>query len=113
MDLEQHSVGSVRVTIIHEPRVDAKSGGELHAAIRQLIDGGDRRIVIDLSAVRFIDSTGLGALVASFKHMGKSGQLVLCGVCDAVVTLFKLTRMDKVFRLFPSREAAVAAIAEV
>jgi anti-sigma B factor antagonist len=110
MDLEQTKIGDVLVAAVHETRVDGRAGSELLAVLRSCIDGGDRRIVVDLSEVAFIDSTGLGALVATLKHLGRGGQFALCGVGDAVATLFKLTRMDKVFKLYPSREAAVSAV---
>ena len=110
MDLEQTKIGDVLVATVLESRVDGRAGGELLATLRGFIDGGDRRIVVDLSDVSFIDSTGLGALVATLKHMGRGGELALCGVGDAVGTLFKLTRMDKVFRLYPNRDAAVSAM---
>ena len=113
MEVEQVKVGDVLVANVLEARVDGRAGGELLALLRQSIDGGNRRIVIDLAEVTFIDSTGLGALVATLKHMGRSGELAICGVGDAVATLFKLTRMDKVFRVFPDRDAAVSALAGV
>jgi anti-sigma B factor antagonist len=71
---------------------------------------GVTRFVIDLSGVEFIDSTGLGALVAVLKVSGRGG-MVVAGAQDSVVTLFKLTRMDKVFRMFPSSKEAAAALA--
>lgn len=112
MDIEYSKMGNVVVTTVREARVDAASGGDLHHALCRCIDAGENKIVLDLSEVNFIDSTGLGALVASLKHMGKTGQLVLCGLGDAVITLFRLTRMDKIFRLFPDPAAAVSALAE-
>jgi anti-sigma B factor antagonist len=110
MHLEHNTIRSVLVTEVLEPRVDAKSGSELLREVCRVIDGGRRQIVLDLSKVAFIDSTGLGTLVASLKHMGKSGQLVLCGVSGSPSTLFRLTRMDRVFRIYPDRDAAITAI---
>ena len=80
----------------------------------QLIDyvnKGNRSIVLDMNAVSFIDSSGLGALVSSLKVIGKDGDLVLCGTGGTVNSMFKLTRMDKVFRMFGTAEEAVAALA--
>jgi anti-sigma B factor antagonist len=61
--------------------------------------------------VRFIDSSGLGAIVSMLKLIGREGDLVLCGVTDPVMSLFKLTRMDRVFQMFPSEHDALAALA--
>jgi anti-sigma B factor antagonist len=68
-------------------------------------------MVLDLGAVSFIDSSGLGALVSSLKSMGKNGDLVICGAQSAVASMFKLTRMDKVFRMYPSAQEAASALA--
>ncbi len=112
MMIEATKCGTVLVAAVLEPRVDARTGSALHAALRSRISDGDRRIVLDLKSVRFIDSTGLGALVASLKHVGIGGALVLCGVSESVGTLLKLTRMDKLFRCFPTRDLAVTALTE-
>jgi anti-sigma B factor antagonist len=110
MRIEEHPMGEVMVASVLEARVDARTGGDLKASIVKCVDSGHRRIVLDLTTVSFIDSTGLGALVASLRHVGRGGDLVLCGVNEAVTTLLKLTRMDKVFRTFPTRVEAVAAL---
>ena len=67
-------------------------------------------IVLDMSDVTFIDSSGLGALIASLKIIGDDGELVLCGARDTVESMFKLTRMNKVFRMFGSPEEAVSSL---
>ena len=72
---------------------------------------GHHVIVLDLAAVRFMDSSGLGAMVSTLKLLGRDGNLVVCGVTDPVMNLFKLTRMDRVFPMFPSESDALDALA--
>jgi anti-sigma B factor antagonist len=76
-----------------------------------LVSRGVSRFVIDMSGVDFIDSTGLGALVAVLKVSGRNGAVVVAGAQAPVVMLFKLTRMDKVFRMYPSNAEAATALA--
>jgi anti-sigma B factor antagonist len=58
-----------------------------------------------------MDSTGLGALVSALKTGGPPRVVALAGAREAVATLFKLTRMDKVFRMFGTVTEAAAALA--
>jgi anti-sigma B factor antagonist len=60
--------------------------------------------------VDFIDSSGLGAIVSALKTIGRNGDLVLCGIKETVMSLFRLTRMDRVFRIFTDQGEATAAL---
>ncbi len=74
------------------------------------IEAGRSRLVLDLGKVSFIDSTGLGALVGLLKRVGMRGELVVCGVQPSVEQMFRLTRMDRVFRIFRTADEAVAQL---
>lgn len=67
-------------------------------------------VVIDMQAVDFVDSSGLGALVSVLKLLGTGGRLALAGVGAQTRTIFKLTRMDKIFALPASVDEAVASL---
>ena len=64
-------------------------------------------MVLDLSQVDFIDSSGLGAIVASMKQLGKERPLHLAGLTPIVSKVFALTRMERVFKIFKSPHEAV------
>jgi anti-sigma B factor antagonist len=110
MQLEERHVEKTLVIKILEPRLDAKLAGEFKEKIADYIRQGDSQIVLDLSAVTFVDSSGLGAIVSCLKMLRGQGQLVLSGLLATVMSTFKLTRMDKVFRMFPTQAEAVAAL---
>ena len=67
------------------------------------------RIVLDVSRVNCLDSSGLGAVVAAMKLLGPKNRLELTGLTPTVEKVFRLTRMDSVFRIHESVEAAEAA----
>ena len=71
------------------------------------IDSFQKIIILDLTQVNFIDSSGLGALVAAFKLLPAEGKLLICGAGENVRHLFKLTRMDSIFSLYPNVSRAV------
>ena len=110
MRFEQTMVGNVLVAKVLDSRIVADVAPRFKHQLIDYITKGNRSIVLDMRAVSFIDSSGLGALVSSLKVIGRDGDLVLCGTGGTVASMFKLTRMDKVFRMFSTTEEAVAAL---
>jgi anti-sigma B factor antagonist len=110
MQLEEKPGGSYTVVTVVDTRIDAQAADDFRAEITRIAQAGRRRILLDLTEVRFVDSTGLGAIIASLKQLGPDGDLAICGAHDSVGSLFRLTRMDKVFRIFASQDEAVAAL---
>lgn len=92
-------------------RLDAAVAPAFRQAVLQLVEGGDTRLVLDLAGVEFLDSSGLGSMVSVLKALGSRGALAVCGVHGAVLSLFQLTRMDKVFVIVADRQAALARLA--
>ena len=111
MRFEESKVGDVLVAKVLEGRIAADVAPRFKAHLAEYVGKGNLYIVLDLTAVRFIDSSGLGALVSSLKSMGKDGDLVVAGAHGSVASMFKLTRMDKVFRMYATADEAVAALA--
>ena len=110
MDLRNRSIENLQVVSVPEPRIDAAVAIEFKDAMRAATDGGGDTVVLDLSEVQFIDSSGLGAIVASMKHMGKARKLALAGLTPTVDRVFRLTRMDSVFSVFPTLEDALEGL---
>ncbi|MCD6187662.1 MAG: STAS domain-containing protein [Desulfuromusa sp.] len=93
---------------IEEERMDAHNSGDLKEQMLQLFDEGKCNLIIDLSSVRFIDSSGLGALVSGFKNAGaREGSLKLCCLQPQVRSMFELTRLHRVFEIFANRDEAL------
>ncbi len=111
MRLEIKKSGKVTVLRSLENRMDAKVAADFKAEVRRIVDEGDRWIVFDVSEITFVDSSGLGAIVSSLKMLGNEGDLVIAGACETVLSLFKLTRMDRVFHMFATEKEAVEALA--
>jgi anti-sigma B factor antagonist len=98
------------VTIIEplKARIDASLAVKFKNDVSQIISENDGRIVLNLSNVDFIDSSGLGAIVSLMKSLGGSGNISICNMKDPVMGVFKLTRMDKIFSIYPNEEAALS-----
>lgn len=93
---------------VQEERMDAHNSGDLKEQMLQLFDEGKCNLVIDLGAVRFIDSSGLGALVSGFKNASaREGSMKLCCLQPQVRSMFELTRLHRVFEIFPAMDEAL------
>ncbi|MGH1458482.1 MAG: STAS domain-containing protein [Paracoccaceae bacterium] len=109
MDLSTQETGDVLIVTVNENRIDAAVAIKFKDRMRDLTTEGPARVVLDISAVEFIDSSGLGAIVASMKQLGDKRALELAGLSPTVEKVFRLTRMDTVFSLHKTAEEAVAA----
>ena len=103
--------GDVMVVVIHEKRMDAKLAVPFKNEMLELIDEGHCKIVLNLQDVDFIDSSGLGAMVAVFKAVDGKGDLALTGLRDNTRQLLRMTRMDQVFSLYGQESEAVSTLA--
>lgn len=95
---------------VQDARIDAAVALAFKEAMRNASENAGSRVLLNLENVTFIDSSGLGALVATLKHLTPDRELILSGMTPAVQKVFELTRMDTVFRMFPGAEDALSAI---
>jgi anti-sigma B factor antagonist len=101
MKLNLEKIKGYSVIVIQEERIDAHNSGELKEYILHLIEQGEVDIIVQLEFVRFIDSSGLGALLSGYKHAAaKSGKLALAGSKPQVLSMFELTRLNRVFEIY-------------
>ena len=89
-------------------RLEASNSGELKQKVTDLVNGGQVLILADMSQVDFIDSSGLGALVACLRSASKAGGIFkIASLQEYTRNLFSITRLDRVFELFDERDAAL------
>ena len=93
-------------------RIDASIAPDFKGHMLNWIHEGSTRILLDLYHVEFIDSSGLSVLVSTLKALAGRGELMLCSICETVMNLFRLTRMDRIFKIYPSVEEALKVIKE-
>jgi anti-sigma B factor antagonist len=90
--------------------VDLSTAASLRTRIDEIVDGGTRRLVVDLTAVGFMDSSGLSALVAGMKAMRSAGgELILVCGTESILKVFTVTGLDRVFEIRRSLAEAVDA----
>jgi anti-sigma B factor antagonist len=108
MNLKIEEKNDIVLIRVKEERLDAHNSGDLKLEMNKLFGEGRKNILVDLEDVRFIDSSGLGALVSGFKNaISNQGNLKLAGLQPQVKSMFELTRLHRVFEIFPSSSEAL------
>ncbi len=97
MNLESEHRGDILVIRAVGDRIDAAGAIQFKERMREIIQTPSKRVVLDMSRVVFLDSSGLGAVVAVMKALGPIRRLELSGLTPTVEKVFRLTRMDSVF----------------
>ncbi len=111
--LSEESLGEGRHVVAVRGEIDLFTAPELKQKLTDAIEGGKTRIVVDLSDTTFLDSTALGVLIGTVKRLrAVDGQLAIVNVEANIGKTFEITGLDQIFTILPSRDAAVAALAE-
>jgi anti-sigma B factor antagonist len=109
MELMCEHIGEVMVVVLAGAQLDASTAAEFKSDIAPVLDAHSQ-VVFDLSQLRFVDSSGLGALLSCLRQLhAKGGDLKLCGILPPVRALFDLVRMHRIFHIFDTQEAAIHA----
>ncbi|MGH8548345.1 MAG: STAS domain-containing protein [Methylococcales bacterium] len=108
MNLEVEEIKNSTVLRIKEKRLDAHNSPEFKERVLKLLENGNINIIIEMSEVRFVDSSGLGVLLSGFKNAASmKGGLILTGLQSQVKSMFELTRLHRVFKIYPTLEEAL------
>lgn len=106
--ITDHAIDRRTHVIEVEGQVDLYSAPEFKERTAQVIDQRKTRVIIDLSRVTFMDSTGLGVLIGALKRLRAARAQLLLVVTDYdIERLFELTGLDGTFRVFRSRDEAL------
>jgi len=99
----------VLVIELREDNLDASNVREFRDAVQALM-GERTRVVLDMAGVKFVDSSGLGALISCLRQVnGRRGDFRLCEMSRTVRALFELMRMHRVFNIHDTRTDAVGS----
>lgn len=113
MEIVEEVMDDVLIEIINVDRATLKESEVLKPMMIKRIDEGYRKIVIDLTACEFMDSTFLGVLVNALRRVAKlGGDLRLVGFKPAVQAMFELTRLFRVFESYSDLHEAVGSFSK-
>ena len=108
MQISQKKCGDVLTLLVESERIDATSAVSFKDLIRSAAQTAPPSVILDLSKFIYVDSSGLGAIVNAKKALAPATCLDLCTLSGAVEKVFKLTRMDSVFDIYPGLDQALS-----
>lgn len=104
---QQDMQGSTSVITLKGKLMLGEEAAQLEGLVPQLLKSGRKNLVFDLSGVTHIDSTGIGRFIDTYSRLVPlGGQMRLAGATGAVRDSFRVTRLDTVFKFYPTVEAA-------
>lgn len=107
LSLAEEQAGSTHV-IGAAGELDAASAPALGRRLDAAIDAGHEDLLLDLTGLGFLDSTGLGVLLGAKRRLARAGgRLQIACAVPAVLRVFQTTRLDREFTIVPSREQAL------
>ncbi len=111
LKIAKHSMDGVVVVSLDGRIVLGEESSELRNTVKSLLAEGNKKIILDVGRVGFIDSSGLGTLVAVY-HTAKAqgGKLVLCQLGSKFEELLQMTRLLTVFDSYKTEADAVKAL---
>ncbi|WP_425099915.1 STAS domain-containing protein [Tropicibacter sp. S64] len=111
MKLSTRTLGSVEIVAVDASRIDAAVAIQFKDQMREVLADAADRVILDLEQVDFIDSSGLGAIVAAMKLMPSGRKLELAALTPTVDKVFRMTRMDSIFPIHESVGSAIQSAA--
>lgn len=114
MTFKTTEVDDSEIVVINLPgRVSAESADQLKVYIRELVEKGRYKLVINLAQTTFMDSSGLGALVSKISvTRANNGDVRLANTQEYIANLLELTHLDQVMKSYPTVIDAVRSFKE-
>jgi len=110
MDIAESRRGDI-VILKLGGRLDSGTSNEFQERLLALIDGGEKRLVIDLARIDYVSSAGLRAFLVGAKRLkGAGGKIALCSLKSNIKEVFDLSGFSSLFPAFPSVEGAVSNV---
>ncbi|MER3522479.1 MAG: hypothetical protein C4326_00035 [Ignavibacteria bacterium] len=105
--------GKIGVIEVKGSLVGGEETDELRSAIADFVEQGNKKLVIDLSKVTYLNSTAIGVLVqAHTTYTRNKGKVKLCGINNNINNIFVITKLTMVFDVAETKEEAIKALSE-
>jgi anti-sigma B factor antagonist len=112
MQLRMEQQGDVTIVHVEEAKLTYPVLSSFFASVRDRVEAGARKLVIDLGPVSYIDSASIGCLMDVHRLLQeKGGEVKLAALQQRVETMISMTGVHKIIELQPGQAAAVAAFA--
>ncbi|MBN2119734.1 MAG: STAS domain-containing protein [Candidatus Omnitrophica bacterium] len=110
MNVKEERANGVLVCIL-EGEVNINTSPELRKAFDEIIRNKESKVLVDFSSVSYIDSSGLATLIEMLQRLKRAGgRLCFSNMSQKVKNVFEITKLDKLFEIFESRQEALQSL---
>ncbi len=110
MTIETRTAGPVTILDIHGKITIGEGSAEVRSVVRELLQAGNKEILLNLGDVSYVDSSGIGELVSSFTTVsGQGGHLKLLNLTKKLKELLAITKLLTVFDSYSDEQEALAS----
>ncbi|MCD6116628.1 STAS domain-containing protein [bacterium] len=103
----------ISIIAIDSTNLGGPGANQLSDNIRSLIDKGSKKFIIDMKKVEWMNSSGLGILIAALNTVKtREGELCLLNIQKKTEQLLAITKLNRVFKIYKTEEEAVAGLSE-
>jgi anti-sigma B factor antagonist len=108
LDVKEREAGDVSILDLSGKVTFGEGSGQLRDAIRRITQEGKKKILLNLAGVGYMDSTGIGELVANYTHVQNAGgQLKLLNLTQKLQSLLAITKLLTVFDTYDNETQAL------
>jgi len=110
MNLQVDSSGDVKILRIKEERLVYTKLPDFLTQVSGLVESGTRKLILDFSAVRYVDSASIGCLMNIYRLLSdQAGVVKLVGLQDRVQTMVGMTGLQNLIEIYREEKAALAS----
>lgn len=103
--------GQIGIIEVKGSLVGGEETDELRSAVADFVEQGNKKLVIDLSKVTYLNSTAIGVLVSAHTTYSRNkGQVKICGINKNINNIFVITKLTLVFEVCETREEAIKSL---
>ncbi|MBF0571478.1 MAG: STAS domain-containing protein [Candidatus Omnitrophica bacterium] len=112
MDVKTEKINDVALVVL-AGELNMDNSNTLRVAFKKILKENSRKILVDFEKLVFIDSSGIATLIEMFQNLGKlNGRMCLCNVNKRIIGVFEVTKVQKLFNIFVTREEALRSFCE-
>jgi len=110
MTLTTSTTGGATLVALEGNLMGGPDAAALNAKLHELVESGKNQVILDLSRVQFLNSSGLGLLIGSVSTLKNAGgALKIAAASEKILSLIKITKLGGVFEFYPTVDAAAAS----
>ncbi|MBN1153752.1 STAS domain-containing protein [candidate division KSB1 bacterium] len=111
MQFEKEDKNEITIIRIHEERLDSQVSPELKAYLLLLVEQGVDRVLVDISNVQYVDSSGLGALLFGLRQLRMfQGTLIIFGAQKRVLNLIRIAKLENILLHYDTEDEAIKSL---